>query len=86
MNEKIPITDDMPEDLKDAITFLNRNNYSKRVEPNMHLLDGINRHGNFMGDSEPEEKEEVDSVEIEDNLSEEDIPDESVEDLENLFK
>ena len=87
MNEKIPITDDMPQDLKDAIDFLNHNHYTKRKEPDRHLLDGISRQGNFMNDSESDNvEEEEELIEIEDNLSEEDISEESVEDLENLFK
>lgn len=83
MNEKIPITDDMPDDLKAAIKFLNDNNASLHPpKPDMHVLDGITYHDDMFDSVSDDELEEV---EIVDDLSEEDISDENIEDLENLF-
>lgn len=84
MNEKIPIDDNMPESLKNAISYLN--------EKNISLTDKIDV--NF--ETEPEEEddgfngyisdEDINDSDVEDEVEDEIVEDEvDISDLNNMF-
>lgn len=94
---KIMIAEDMPEDLKAAISYLNENNISLFSGPNPEAYEEDYEADPFASgyvdeDSSTDEDEESDDLEYDEDDDEEDLEDEastvdeeSISDLENIF-